>query len=136
MRRGLAGLILLWGTALAGCATPRAAPAITGTGWGFIAEPRTGTGARRVLFTLDRYVCERSRHEDVNPDFTTPAACVPLTITRGEGYWLIPALYLPTGSYIGASTREACDGLERRQGRNLPLAPRGLCRAANIEPTP
>ena len=59
-----------------------------------------------------------------------------LTISRGEGYWLIPALYLPTGSYIGGSTREECEALERRQGRNLPLPPQGFCRSANVRPAP
>jgi hypothetical protein len=122
--------------AFAGCTITRTAPTTPGTGWGYVGEPRTGTGARRVLYTPDRYVCEKSRHEDASADFTTPPACVPLTISRGEGYWLIPALYLPTGSYIGGSTREECDALEQRQGRNLLVPPRGFCRPASVQPTP
>jgi hypothetical protein len=122
---------------LPGCATKRTAPPPTpGTGWGYVGEPRTGTGARRVLYTPDRYVCEKSRHEDASPDFTAPPACVPLTISRGDGYWLIPALYLPTGSYIGGSTREECEALEQRQGRNLLVPPRGFCRPASVSLTP
>lgn len=134
--RGASGLLVLALTALAGCASTRAQPLTPGTGWGYVGEPRTGTGARRVFYTPDRYVCERSRHEDVSPDFTSPPACVPLTISRGEGYWLIPALYLPTGSYIGGSTREECEALELRQGRNLPVPPNGFCRAASVRPAP
>ena len=123
--------------AVAGCVAAHTAAAPTsGTGWGYVEEPRSGTGARRVLFTTDRYVCERSRHEDVKPDFTMPPACVPLTIGRGDGYWLIPALYLPTGSYIGGSTREECEAIEQRQGRNMPVPPRGFCRAASVRPAP
>jgi len=135
-RRATSGLLVLALSALAGCATTRAQPMTPGTGWGYVGEPRTGTGARRVFYTPDRYVCERSRHEDVSPDFTSPSACVSLTISRGEGYWLIPALYLPTGSYIGGSTREECEALERRQGRNLPVPPHGFCKAASVRPTP
>lgn len=123
--------------ASAGCATTRTAqPPPPGTGWGYVAEPHAGTGARRVFYTGDRYVCEKSRHEDASPDFTAPPGCVPLTISRGDGYWLIPALYLPTGSYIGASTREECEALEQRQGRNLLIPPRGFCRPASVQPTP
>jgi hypothetical protein len=122
---------------LAGCASPRTAPPpVSGTGWGWVAEPRSGAGARRVFYTPDRYTCEKSRSlEDNTADFTTPRACEPLTISRGEGYWVIPALYLPTGSYIGGSTREECDAMEQRQGRNLPVTPRGLCRPASVSPT-
>jgi len=122
---------------LAGCASPRTAPPpVSGTGWGYVAEPRSGTGARRIFYTPDRYTCEKSRTlEDTTADFRTPASCEPLTISRGEGYWVIPALYLPTGSYIGGSTREECDSMEQRQGRNLPVTPRGLCRPANVSPT-
>jgi len=122
---------------LAGCASARTAPPpVSGTGWGYVAEPRSGAGARRVFYTPDRYTCEKSRSLEGNTaDFTTPTACKPLTISRGEGYWVIPALYLPTGSYIGGSTREECDAMEQRQGRNLPVTPRGLCRPANVSPT-
>jgi len=122
---------------LAGCASARTAPPpVSGTGWGYVAEPRSGAGARRVFYTPDRYTCEKSRSlEDNAADFTTPTACEPLTISRGERYWVIPALYLPTGSYIGGSTREECDAMEQRQGRNLPVTPRGLCRPANVSPT-
>jgi hypothetical protein len=122
---------------LAGCASARTAPPpVSGTGWGYVAEPRSGAGARRVFYTPDRYTCEKSRSLEGNTaDFTTPTACEPLTISRGEGYWVIPALYLPTGSYIGGSTREECDAMEQRQGRNLPVTPRGLCRPANVSPT-
>jgi hypothetical protein len=122
--------------ALAGCASPRTEPPpVSGTGWGWVAEPRNGAGARRVFYTPDRYTCEKSRSLENNTDFTTPRACEPLTIGRGEGYWVIPALYLPTGSYIGGSTREECDAMEQRQGRNLPVTPRGLCRPASVSPT-
>jgi hypothetical protein len=121
--------------ALAGCVTARTPPPTPGTGWGYVEEPRSGTGPRRVVYTADRYVCEKSRHENVSADFTTPPACVQLTISRGAGYWLIPALYLPTGSYIGSSTREECEALERRQSRNLPVSPRGFCQSASVQPT-
>lgn len=123
--------------ALAGCAPPRTAPPpVSGTGWGYVAEPRSGAGARRVFYTPDRYTCEKSRSlEDNTANFTTPRACEPLTIGRGQGYWVIPALYLPTGSYIGGSTREECDAMEQRQGRNLPVTPHGLCRPASVSPT-
>ncbi len=121
---------------LTGCvAAHTTPPPVSGTGWGYVETPRSGAGARRVLYTSDRYTCEKSRSLDANtPDFTTPPACEPLTITRGDGYWLIPALYLPTGSYIGGSTREECDAMEQRQGRNLPVPPRGLCRPASVSP--
>jgi len=123
--------------ALTGCAATRTTqPPTPGTGWGYVGEPRSGTGARRVLYTPDRYVCEKSRHEDASPDFTAPPACVQLTISRGDGYWLIPALYLPTGSYIGGSTREECEALERRQSRNLLVSPRGFCQSASVRPAP
>ncbi len=136
MSVGPGAVLALALAALAGCATARTPPLTTGTGWGYVEEPRSGTGARRVLYTPDRYVCEKSRHEDLNPDFTSPPACVPLTLSRGDGYWLIPALYLPTGSYIGGSTREECEQLERRQGRNFLVPPRGFCRSASVRPTP
>lgn len=119
-----------------GCATKRTSPPTPGTGWGYVGEPRTGIGARRVLYTPDRYVCEKARHEDASSDFTTPPACLPLTIGRGDGYWLIPALYLPTGSFIGSSTREECEALEQRQGRYLLVPPRGFCRQASVSLTP
>jgi hypothetical protein len=133
----LLALLTLVLTALAGCAATRTAQLTpSGTGWGYVWEPRSGTGARRVLYTPDRYICEKSRHEDASPDFTAPPACVQLTISRGDGYWLIPALYLPTGSYIGGSTREECEALEGRQGRNLLVPPRGFCQSASVGPTP
>jgi hypothetical protein len=133
-RSALPALLLM---VVAGCVGARTTQPMTpGTGWGYVEEPRSGTGARRVVYTPDRYMCERTRHEDPSPDFTLPPACVQLTISRGEGYWLIPALYLPTGSYIGGSTREECEALERRQGRNLPLPPQGFCRSANVRPAP
>jgi len=121
----------------AGCvAAHTAPPPFSGTGWGYIGEPRSGTGARRVLYTADRYTCEKSRSLDGNTsDFTAPPACEQLTISKGDGYWLIPALYLPTGSYIGGSTREECDAMEQRQGRNFLIQPRGLCRPASVSPT-
>jgi hypothetical protein len=122
--------------AAGGCASTRSPAPLPATGWGYVGEPRSGTGARRVFYTGDRYVCEKSRHEDASPDFTTPAACVPLRIGRGDEYWLIPALYLPTGSYVGGSTREECETLERRQGRNLPVTPQGFCRPASVRPVP
>ena len=122
--------------AFGGCASTRTAPPPPGSGWGYVGEPRSGTGARRVFYTGDHYQCEKSRHEDTTLDFTTPPSCIQLTISRGDEYWLIPALYLPTGSYIGGSTREECEALERRQGRNMLVAPRGFCRPASVRPTP
>src|SRR5262245_66565449 len=118
---------------LAGCASPRTAPPqVSGTGWGYVAEPRSGTGARRIFYTPDRYTCEKSRTlEDTTADFRTPASCEPLTISRGEGYWVIPALYLPTGSYIGGSTREEGASMGQRQGRNLAVTPRGSWRRSD-----
>lgn len=121
---------------LAGCATPhpRQFPA-SGTGWGYVGEPRTGNGPRRVLYTPDRYQCEKLRGADANSaTFTTPQECVPLAISRGDDYWLTPALYLPTGSYIGASTREECDALERDQGRRFIVPPKGFCQPASVSP--
>lgn len=123
--------------ALAGCATPhpRQFPS-SGTGWGYVEEPRSGNGARRVLYTPDRYQCEKVRGANADSTtFTTPRECVPLTISRGDGYWLTPALYLPTGSYIGASTREECDVLERDQGRYFAIPPKGFCQPASVSPS-
>jgi hypothetical protein len=137
VRLGPSGPLMFVLMALASCASTRTAQLPTsGTGWGYVGEPRSGTGARRVLYTPDRYICEKSRHEDASPDFTAPPACVQLTISRGDGYWLIPALYLPTGSYIGGSTREECEALERRQSRNLPVSPRGFCQSASVRLMP
>jgi len=136
VRRRPFALPMLVVAALAGCVTPRTPPPTPGTGWGYVGEPRSGTGARRVLYTPDRYICDKTRHEDTSSDFTAPPACVQLTISRGAGYWLIPALYLPTGSYIGSSTREECEAMERRQSRNLPVSPRGFCQSAAVQPTP
>ena len=121
---------------VAGCATPhpRQFPA-SGAGWGYVEEPRSANGARRVLYTPDRYQCEKIR--GAYPDsttFTTPRECVPLTISRGDGYWLTPALYLPTGSYIGSSTRGECDVLERDQGRFFAIPPKGFCQPASVAP--
>jgi hypothetical protein len=121
---------------LAGCAPqhPRQFPT-SGTGWGYVAEPRHGNGPHRVLYTPDRYQCEKIRGADAgSPTFTTPQECVPLAIGRGDDYWLTPALYLPTGSYIGASTREACDALERDQGRRFVVPPKGFCHPASVSP--
>ncbi len=122
--------------ALAACTTPhpRQFPS-SGTGWGYVGEPRSGNGPRRVLYTPDRYQCEKVRDADANSaTFTTPRACEPLTIGRGDGSWLTPALYLPTGSYVGASTREECDALERSQGRYLVIPPKGFCQPASVSP--
>jgi hypothetical protein len=136
-RRVRSALAVLLLPALTGCVGAHTTPPLTpGTGWGYVEEPRSGTGARRVVYTPDRYVCEKTRYEDASPNFTRPPACVQLTIGRGDGYWLIPALYLPTGSYIGGSTREECEALEQRQSRNLPLPPQGFCRSASVRPAP
>lgn len=137
MSLGTLALLMLVPLALAGCAATRNAPPPTpGTGWGYVEEPRSGTGARRVFYTPDRYMCEKARHGDASADFTTPTACVQLMLSRGDGYWLIPALYLPTGSYIGGSTREECEALERRQGRYFLVPPRGFCRPASVRLIP
>lgn len=121
---------------LAGCAGqhPRQFPA-SGTGWGYVGEPRSGYGPRRVLYTPDRYQCEKVRGADAGSQaFATPRECVPLEISRGDGYWLTPALHLQTGSYIGASTREECDALEREQGRYFAIPPKGFCQPASVTP--
>ena len=134
--RSALGMLVL--AALAACTTPhpRQFPS-SGTGWGYVGEPRSGNGPRRVLYTPDRYQCEKVRDADANSaTFTTPRACEPLTIGRGDGYWLTPALYLPTGSYVGASTREECDALERSQGRYLGHPPKGLLPARERIPAP
>src|SRR5262249_60957895 len=50
------GMLVL--VALAGCASARTEPPpVSGAAWGYVAEPRSGVGARRVFYTPDRYTC-------------------------------------------------------------------------------
>jgi hypothetical protein len=70
----------------------------------------------RVLASTGRAACETVRAPG------GPTECHQLVIEAGSGYWVVPAIYQPTGSYIGATTAAECAEMDKTQGRDFALS--------------
>jgi len=118
-------LLLLLAAFTEGCAnTMQQAPA-RGTFWGYVAESPT---ERRVLVSFDRGACEQVRQGNLNRranvrTFSIPSACRQLVLGPGSDYWIVLALYMPAGSYVGAATAEGCAAMNKTQSRDVEVTP-------------
>jgi hypothetical protein len=108
-------LLLLLAALTEGCASTTQQSPARGTFWGYVAESPT---ERRVLVSSDRGACEqlrqgnRDRPANVRT-FSVPSACRQLVLGPGSDYWIVPALHMPAGSYVGAATAEGCAAMNR-----------------------
>src|SRR5262247_777954 len=86
---------------LNGCAsTQDSVPVPTGTFWGSTVETRAGEIT--VVVTTDYGLCENAVNSHIKQAPATPTQCRSLTLAPGSDFWIVPAVNLPAGSYLGA----------------------------------
>jgi hypothetical protein len=118
-------LLLLLAALTEGCASAMQQAPARGTFWGYVAESPT---ERRVLVSSDRGECERVRQGNLNRPatvrtFSIPSVCRQFVLGPGSDYWIVPALYMPDGSYVGAATAEGCAAMNTTQSRDSAVTP-------------
>lgn len=118
----LAGTMLLAALS-AGCATVQPSPP-TGTFWGYTSTDSTGRA--ELLATPDKPSCEKARatHVMVAKMVAVPFVCRRLVISSGADFWVVPAIYLPAASWLGANSREECAEIDKRQSRDSAVSTR------------
>ncbi len=94
---------------LVGCATRAAVPPPMGSMWAFFSDTDLVMGPGAVTYTISHVACEAERQRRL----PVPAACVPVVVSPGTGYYAIalPSQFDATlpGGGVGTRERDRCE---------------------------